>query len=228
MADCGAGAAARAGAADRRADGTPADDPEGQARIAALVETLQQLGWSLGRNVKIDQRWSAGDLEQTRKYAAELVALAPDVIVASGSAAIEPLLQTTRAVPVVFPLAADPVGAGYVDSLARPGRNATGFMAQEYGLANKWLELLKEIALCVTRAAVIRDAAISAGIGTFGAIQSAAPSLGVEVSAINVRDAGEMEHAIGAFGRLPNSGLIVTLLAIFLRHSAKVLPRRVL
>ena len=189
---------------------TPADDPEGQARIAALVETLQQLGWSLGRNVKIDQRWSAGDLEQTRKYAAELVALAPDVIVASGSAAIEPLLQTTRTVPVVFPLAADPVGAGYVDSLARPGRNATGFMAQEYGLANKWLELLKEIAPRVTRAAVIRDAAISAGIGTFGAIQSAAPSLGVEVSAINVRDAGEMEHAIGAFGRLPNSGLIVT------------------
>ena len=158
---------------------TPADDPEGQARIAALIETLQQLGWSLGRNVKIDQRWSAGDLEQTRKYAAELVALAPDVIVASGSAAIEPLLQTTRTVPVVFPLAADPVGAGYVDSLARPGRNAIGFMAQEYGLANKWLELLKEAFPKVTRVLVLWNPTSSGESLSFTETQGIAKALGV-------------------------------------------------
>ena len=189
---------------------TPADDPEGQARIAALLQALQQLGWTVGLNVRIDDRWSAGDAGNARKYAAELVALAPDVILASGAAAMEPLLQATRTVPIVFALAADPVGAGYVDSLARPGGNDTGFMTQEYGFGGKWLELLKEIVPGVTRAAVIRDFAITAGIGMFGAIQSAAPSLGVEVSPVNVRDAGEMERAIAAFARSSNGGLIVT------------------
>ena len=187
---------------------TPADDPEGLDRIAALLQALQQSGWTVGLNVRIDYRWSAGDAGVARKYAAELVASAPDVIVASGTAAIEPLLQATRTVPIVFPLAADPVGAGYVDSLARPGGNVTGFMAQEYGFGGKWLELLKEIAPGVARAAVIRDPAL--GIGNFGAIQSVAPSLGVEVSPVNVRDPGEMERAIAAFVRSSNGGLIVT------------------
>ena len=161
---------------------TAADDPEGQARIAALLQGLQPLGWTVGRNVRIDYRWSAGDAANTRKYAAELVALAPEVILTGGAAGVGPLLQATRTVPVVFVLVADPVGAGFVDSLVRPGGNATGFLALEYGLGGKWLELLKEMVPGVTRAAVIRDPAISAGIGTFGAIQSVAPSLGVELS----------------------------------------------
>ena len=172
---------------------TAADDPEGQARIAALLQGLQPLGWTVGRNVRIDYRWSAGDAANTRKYAAELVALAPEVILTGGAAGVGPLLQATRTVPVVFVLVADPVGAGFVDSLVRPGSNATGFLALEYGLGGKWLELLKEMAPGVTRAAVIRDPAISAGIGTFGAIQSVAPSLGVELSPVNVQDAGEIE-----------------------------------
>jgi putative ABC transport system substrate-binding protein len=189
---------------------TPADDPEGQARVAALLQALQQLGWTVGLNVRIDDRWSAGDAGNARKYAEELVALAPDVILASGAAAMEPLLQATRTVPIVFALAADPVGAGYVDSLARPGGNVTGFVTHEYGFGGKWLELLKEIVPGVTRAAVIRDFGITAGIGMFGAIQSAAPSLGMEVSPVNVHDAGEMERAIAAFARSSNGGLIVT------------------
>jgi putative ABC transport system substrate-binding protein len=198
---------------------TPAaDDPDGQARNAAFLQALQQLGWTDGRNVRIDLRWAAGDPELTRKYTAELVALAPDVILASGSATVGPLLQATRAVPIVFVNVPDPVGAGFVDSLARPGGNATGFILFEYGLSGKWLELLKQIISGLTRVAVIRDPAITAGIGQFGAIQAVAPSLGVEVSPVNVRDAGEIERAVTAFARSANGGLIVTGSALAVVH----------
>jgi putative tryptophan/tyrosine transport system substrate-binding protein len=186
-----------------------AEDPEGQARIAALLQALQPLGWTVGTNLRIEHRWGT-DAATTRKNAAELVALAPDVILTSGAAGVGPLLETTRSVPVVFVLVADPVGAGFIDSMARPGSNATGFIAVEYGMGSKLLELLKEIALRVTRAGVIRDPAISAGIGMFGAIQSAAPSLGVEVTPVNVRDTREMENAIAAFARIGNGGLVLT------------------
>jgi putative ABC transport system substrate-binding protein len=189
---------------------TTADDPEGQARIAAFQQGLQQFGWMIGRNVRIDSRWPAGDSERLRRYAAELVALSPDVILATGSAAAEPLLQATRTVPIVFVIVPDPVGAGFVNSLARPGGNATGFIQFEYGISGKWLELLKQIAPGVTRAAILRDPAISGGIGQFGAIQAVAPSLGVEVSPVNVRDPDEIERAIADFARSPNGGLTVT------------------
>ena len=188
----------------------PADDQEAPARIAAFQQGLQQLGWTVGLNLRIDYRWSAGNAAATLKYAAELVELAPDLILAGGTATMGPLLQVTRTVPIVFVTVAEPVGAGFVESLARPGGNATGFTAQDFGFSGKWLELLKEIAPDTTRAAIIRDPAITGGIGTFGAIQNLAPSLGVEVSPINVRDTGEMERAIVAFGRSPNGGLIVT------------------
>jgi putative ABC transport system substrate-binding protein len=187
-----------------------ADDPEGQARLAAFREGLQQFGWIDGRNVRIDSRWGAGDADDIRKNAKELVALAPDVILATGSAAMGPLQQLTRTVPVVFVLVPDPVGAGYIDSLAHPGGNATGFTIFEFAIGAKWLELLEEIVLGLKRAAVLRDPAISSGLGLFGAIQSAAPSLGLEVSAVNVRDAGEIERAVSSFARSPNGGLIVT------------------
>jgi putative ABC transport system substrate-binding protein len=189
---------------------TTADDPVGQARLGAFVQGLQQLGWNDGRNVRIETRWSAGNSDDTRKFAAELLALAPDVVLAAGSLSVGPLLQATRAVPVIFVHVPDPVGAGFVDSLARPGGNATGFTAFEYGLSGKWLELLKQIAPGATRAAVIRDSAISGGIGQFAAIQSMAPSLGVEVTPINVRDAPDIERAITTFARSSNDGLIVT------------------
>ena len=198
--------------------GAAADDPEGQARIAAFQQGLQQLGWTDGRNVRIDYRWGAGNADDIRKYAAELVALAPDVILATGGASVAPLLQATRTVPIVFVIVADPVGAGFVDSLARPGGNATGFMQFEYSLSGKWLELLKQIAPGVTRAAVLRDPAITAGIGQFAVIQSVAPSVGVEVSPINVRDAGEIERAVTAFARSSNGGLIVTASALAVVH----------
>jgi putative ABC transport system substrate-binding protein len=187
-----------------------ADDPEAKARVEAFVEALQQLGWSVGRNVQIDIRWGAGDAERTRHYAAELVALAPDAILAAGGATVGPLLQATRSVPIVFTLTPDPVGAGFVDSLSHPGGNATGFTNFEYGIGVKWLELLKEIAPRVTRAAVLRDPAIPAGIGEFGAIQAVAPSLGIEVRPIDMREAGEIERAVTAFARSSNGGLIVT------------------
>jgi putative tryptophan/tyrosine transport system substrate-binding protein len=188
-----------------------ADNPEVQVRLAAFLQRLRELGWSEGSNLRIEYRLGAlGDAERTRKYAAELIALAPDVIFASGTSQVGPLLQATRTVPIIFTLVADPVGAGFVDSLARPGGNATGFVQYEYGLGGKWLELLKEIAPRVTRAAVLRDAAITAGVGLWGAIQTAAPSLGIEVSALNVRDATEIERTITAFARGPNGGLIVT------------------
>ena len=161
-----------------------ADDPDVQANIAAFLLGLQQLGWTDGRNVRIDYRWGAGNADNIRKHAAELVALAPDVILANGTAAMAPLLQATRTLPIVFTAVADPVGAGFVDSLARPGGNTTGFMQFEYNLSGKWLELLKQIVPGLTRAAILRDAAISSGTGQLGAIQSVAPSLGVELSPI--------------------------------------------
>ncbi len=177
----------------------PADDPEYQARIVALVQRLQQLGWADGSNVRIDTRW-APDPNDLRRHAPELAALAPDVIVAAtGTTTIAPLLQATRIVPIVFVLAIDPVGAGFVTSLSRPGGNATGFTMFEYGMSVKWVELLKEIAPHVSRAAVLRDPAIASGIGQFGAVQAAAPSLGVELSPVDVHDEREIERAITAF-----------------------------
>jgi putative tryptophan/tyrosine transport system substrate-binding protein len=176
------------------------------------------LGWTDGRNVRVDIRWTLGNADDARKYAAELVALAPDVILASGGAAVGPLLQATHTLPIVFAIVPDPVGSGFVESLARPGGNATGFVQFEYSLTGKWLELLKQIAPGVTRAAVLRDPAISTGIGQFGAIQAVAPSLGMEVTPVNVRDAGEIERAIAAFARPSNGGLIVTVSALVVIH----------
>jgi putative tryptophan/tyrosine transport system substrate-binding protein len=187
-----------------------ANDPQAQARNAAFLQGLQQLGWSIGGNVQIDYRWSGGSADETGRYAAELVALNPDVIVASGSASVEPLRRATRTVPIVFALAPDPVGAGFVESLARPGGNITGFSPWEYGIGAKWLELLKQIVPNVTRVAVLRDPAITAGIGLWGAIQSVAPSFAVELRPIDVRDAGEIERALAAFAGSPNGGLILT------------------
>jgi len=187
-----------------------ANDPQSQNRNAAFLQALQQLGWIVGQNVEIDYRWSGGNEDDTRKYAAELVALGPDVIFTAGSAAIEPLRRATRTVPIVFALVPDPIGAGFVDNLARPGGNITGFTQFDYAIATKWLALLKEIAPNTTRAAVLRDPAITAGIGQWATIQSASSSVGVEVSPISVTDAGEMESALTAFARNPNSGLIVT------------------
>jgi len=195
-----------------------ADDPEYQARVVAFQQSLQQLGWADGSNAQVDIRW-ATDAGSLRKHAAELAALAPDVIVAAtGTSTVEPLLQATRTVPIVFVLAIDPVGAGFVASLSRPGGNATGFTMFEYGMSVKWLELLKEIAPRVSRAAVLRDPAIASGIGQFGAIQAAAPSLGVELSPVDVHDEGEIERAVTAFARSPNSGLIVTAAPLATRH----------
>jgi putative tryptophan/tyrosine transport system substrate-binding protein len=196
-----------------------ADDLEGQARIAAFLQGLQEWRWAVGRNVRIDYRWAAGDAERIRRYAAELVALAPDAILAAGGAVVAPLLQATRTVPIVFVQTPDPVGAGFVASLARPGGNATGFAIFEFGISGKWLELLKEIAPRVTRAAVLRDLALAAGSGQLGAIQSVAPSFGVELSPIDVRGSDEIEHAITAFARSStNSGLIVTGSALATVH----------
>jgi putative ABC transport system substrate-binding protein len=187
-----------------------ADDPLWQARVTAFRQVLQQLGWTDGRNVRIDIRWAGGNADDSRKYAAELVALAPDVILAVGGSVVGTLLQATRTVPIVFTLTPDPVGAGFVASLARPGGNATGFTSFEYGMSGKWLELLKEIAPRVTSAALLRDPATPQGTGQFGAIQSVAPSLGLEVNPVDVRDAGEIERAVAAFARGSNGGLIVT------------------
>ena len=196
------------------AGGTDVDDLDTQSRIGAFQQGLQQLGWIDGHNVQIDIRAGAGDADHIRRYAEELVALAPAVILATGAAAVAPVLKATRTVPVVFTTVVDPVGAGFVDSLARPGGNVTGFVSFEYGLSAKWLELLKEIAPRITRVAVIRDPDISAGTGQFGAIQTAAPSLGLDLIAVSPREAGEVERAIAAFARTPNGGLITTSSAL--------------
>ena len=194
------------------------DDAEGQARFAAFLEGLRQLGWTDGRNVRIDYRWGGGNADNIRKHAAELASLAPDLILAAGAAVVGPLLQATRTVPIVFVVVPDPVGAGFVDSLARRGGNATGFITYEYSISAKWLELLKQIAPAVTRAAILRDPAISTGIGQFGAIQAVAQSLGMEVIPVNVRDAREIERAVAAFALSSNGGLIVTASALVVIH----------
>jgi putative tryptophan/tyrosine transport system substrate-binding protein len=186
-----------------------ADDPEAVASVGALLQGLQQLGWTDGRNVRIDYRMTAGDADRSRTYAAELVALAPDVILAYGGSTVAPLLQATRTVPIVFVSVVDPVGAGFVASLARPGRNATGFINYEYGMSAKWLELLKQIAPRVTRVAVMRDPSLTSGTAMLAAIQAVAPLFAVELSPVDVRDAGEIERAVTAFARGSNDGLIV-------------------
>ena len=187
-----------------------ADDPESQARIGALLQGLQEFGWSIGRNVRIDYRWAAGDAGRLRSHAAELVALAPDVILANANPSVEVLQQTARAMPIVFVAVTDPVGTGVVASLARPGGNTTGFTSAEFSMSAKWLELLKEVAPGVTRAAVLQDPGNPGSIPQFAAIQSVAPSLGVDLSTIFLRDAGEIEGAVAAFARAPNGGLIAT------------------
>jgi len=195
-----------------------AGDPEGQARLAAFQQGLQQLDWTDGRNVHIDTRWSAGNAADMRNDVAEIVALAPDVILASGAPSLGPLLQATQTVPIVFAIVPDPVGAGFVDSLSLPGGNATGFLLLEYSLSGKWLELLKEIAPSVTRAAVLRDSTATAGIGQFAVIQAVAPSVGVDVSPVSMRDAAEIERAVAAFARSANDGLILTAGALSTVH----------
>jgi ABC-type uncharacterized transport system substrate-binding protein len=188
----------------------PAGHPDDQVRYTAFLEALRQLGWTDGRNVRIEARWSAGNAAITRKYAAELVAFAPDIIVATGGTGTAEMLQATRSVPIVFVIVPDPVGSGFVESLAQPGGNATGFMQFEYSLSAKWVELLKEIAPGVTRAAILWDPTVAAGIGQFAIIQSVAPSFGIDVRAINLRDAAEVERSVAAFARTPNGGLILT------------------
>jgi putative ABC transport system substrate-binding protein len=195
------------------------DDPEAGTYVAAFLQGLQKLGWIVGRNVQIDYRWTAGDADRVRKYAAELVALAPDVILTAGSAHVGPLQQATRSVPIVFVQATDPVGAGLVNSLARPGGNATGFTNFELDISTKWLELLKQVAPRLTRVAVLRDPANPSGTGQFGAIQAVAPSFGVEeVRPVGLHDAGEIERGVTAFARESNGGLIVTPSGLAIAH----------
>jgi putative tryptophan/tyrosine transport system substrate-binding protein len=187
----------------------PADDAEGHAELTAFTQALQQSGWTVGQNVRIDYRWGPGNPSTMRKYATELVEREPDVLLAVSSAAVAPLLEATRTLPIVFAVVSDPVAAGYVESLPRPGGNATGFTIHEYSISGKWLELLKEIAPRVTRAAVLRDTSIAPGLGQFGAIQALAPSLGVELRPVDVRDAGQIERALMAFAQASNGGMIV-------------------
>jgi putative tryptophan/tyrosine transport system substrate-binding protein len=200
-----------------------ADGPEGQARLGTFLKGLEQLGWIDGRNVKVDQRWGAGDPERARTHAAELVALGPDVILASGDHSVVAARQATGTVPIVFTVVSDPVGTGYVETLARPGGNMTGFTLFEYSTSAKYLEVLKEIAPGVKRAAVVREAGTATGTGQFAAIQAAAPALGVELSAIGVRDAGEIERGITAFARSPDGGLVVTGSAPAAVHSSLII-----
>jgi putative tryptophan/tyrosine transport system substrate-binding protein len=195
-----------------------ADDSDGQARVAAFLQALQQLGWTEGRNVRIDYRWGGGDVDRIRRDAAELVALAPDVILAGGGQVMGPLREATQSVPIVFTQTADPVGAGFVATLARPGGNATGFTNFEYGVSGKWLEVLKEIAPGMTRAAVLRDPTNPAGTGQWGAIQAVASLLGVEISPIDVRERGEIERGVTAFAAGSNSGLIVSSSGFAILH----------
>jgi putative tryptophan/tyrosine transport system substrate-binding protein len=199
-----------------------ADDPEGQTRLAAFREAMKQLGWNDGDNLRIDTRWATPD--DIRKHATELAALAPDVLLAAnGTPTLAPLLQATRTVPIVFVNVIDPVGAGFVASLAQPGSNATGFTIFEYSMSGKWLELLKEIGPRVTRAAVVRDASVASGIGQFGAIQAVAPSLGVELHPIDPRDAGEIERAITVFASRSNGGLVVTATNLAAIHRSEII-----
>ncbi len=198
--------------------GLAANDPEGQYRFDAFLHALQQFGWTDGRNIQIVHRFTNGDADRARAYAAELVALTPDLILTSGASTTGVMLQVSRAVPIVFVGAADPVGAGFVDSLVRPGANATGFTSYEYSMSGKWLELLKEIAPGVKRVAVLRDPTVSAGIGQFGSIQAAASSLGIELTPINVREATEIERSVTAFVRSGDGGLIATPSAAILAH----------
>jgi ABC-type uncharacterized transport system substrate-binding protein len=195
-----------------------ADDTHYQTWVGAFLQGLALSGWIVGQNVRIDTRWATANADAVRRHAAELAASAPDVILAPGASTVGPLLQVTRTVPIVFAAVADPVGAGFVESLARPGGNTTGFTAFEYGIVGKWLELLKQIAPNVTRMAVLRDPATPTGTGQFGAIQSVAPSLGVEVNPVNVRDAAESERAVKAFARSSNGGLIITASGVAIIH----------
>ena len=187
-----------------------AEDKEGQARLAAFLQGLQELGWIDGRNIRVETRWGGGDGERARKYVAELVALKPDVILASGGSLVAPLLQATRTVPIVFTQTPDPLGAGFVENLARPGGNATGFSLFDYSMGGKWLELLKQIAPGLTRVAVIRDPETPQGVGQFSAVHSLAPSLGLDVSPVNAREPSEIDRTLKVIAQTPNSGLIVT------------------
>jgi putative tryptophan/tyrosine transport system substrate-binding protein len=199
--------------------GSAAEDPESHARMAAFAQELAHLGWAEGRNVRIDTRWATTNSDDIRRHAADLAALEPDVILAAtGTLTVAPLLQATRTVPIVFAVVIDPVGGGFVASLARPGGNATGFTIFEYGMSAKWLELLKEITPRITRAAVLRDPAIASGIGQFAGIQTIAPSLGVELIPVDVRDPPEIERAVTAFARFDRGGLIVTSSPLASRH----------
>jgi len=194
------------------------NDPEMQTRVGAFLQGLALLGWTIGGNVRIDTRWATANAAEIRRHAAELVALVPDIILAHANAAVDALLQTTRTIPIVFPVAGDPVGSGIVNSLARPGGNVTGFAQFEFSLSGKWLELLKEIAPGVTRVAVLRDTALGSGTSQFAAIQSVAPPLRVEVNPVNMRDAGEIEKSVQSFASSPNGGLIVTAGGAAQRH----------
>ena len=200
-----------------------ADDLEIQARVGAFLQGLAPLGWSIGRNARIDTRWAGANAAEIRKHAAEVAALAPDVILANGAATVDPLLQVTRTVPIVFVGVGDPVGSSYVDSLARPGGNATGFSSSEYSLSGKWLELLKQIAPSVTRVAVLRTSNTAPAFGQFAVIQAMAPSLGVDVNPVNIRDAGEIEHGIATFARAPNGGLVVLSVAAATVHRGLII-----
>jgi putative ABC transport system substrate-binding protein len=200
---------------------TAADSPDGQARFAAFLQGLQQFGWIPGRNVRLDVRWAAGDADRVRRYAAELVALAPDVILAYTTPAVAALQQATHTVPIVFAGVVDPVGSGFVESMARPGGITTGFISIEYAIGTKWLELLKEIAPNVRRAAVLRDPTIASGVGQFAAIQAAGP-IGIELSVIGLHDVGRIEHAVAAFARGLNGGLIVTIAPFPTNHPGAI------
>jgi putative ABC transport system substrate-binding protein len=200
-----------------------ADDPEGQARLTGFLQTMQQLGWTDRRNVRIDIRWTAGDAERIRKHAAELVALSPDVLVTVGSSHAGPLQQATRIVPIVFASVADPVGGGFVTSLSRPGGNATGFTPYDYSMGGKWMELLKEIAPVSKRAAILRDPVAASGIGHFAAIQAMGPALGLEVIPVSAREADEIERAMASYAGAPNGGLIVLSSALAFVHREQII-----
>jgi putative tryptophan/tyrosine transport system substrate-binding protein len=218
MAGRGAGAAAEADAAHRHAPSRSCGRSGLSSLGRAFLQELGQLGWSIGRNVQIDMHWATANADNIRRHATEMVAVVPDVILTFGTSTVGPLLQATRTVPIVFTLVNDPVGAGFVDSLARPGGNVTGLMTTEYGMAGKWVELLKQIAPGVTRVAVLRDPATPSGPAQFGVIQAMAPSLKVEVNPVNMRDTGEIERAVAAFARSANGGLILTPSGLALNH----------